>query len=547
MLAERYELRTLLGRGGHAEVWLANDPRLGIQRAVKLVRVPEGGRKGASERLEAEARAMARLRHPHILPVHDVGADGDVVYVVMDFADGGSLADLLAARGPLAPADAIAYTLQLLAGLAGAHAEGIIHRDVKPQNVLLDRHGTALLADFGIALLAFEEHRSTRTGVAMGSLSFMAPEQRLDARGVGPTADLYATAATLYNLLTGGNPVDLWAAPRTSPRWAGLPDDVAAIIARAMKYDPTSRYPDVRTMALDLTDALARAGGEPLPALGPDVPRLFPEPSPLLQSTGGSPYHVPVAPNPEALQRAAVLLDTMLPKAPADQSTSTSAIAAGAGHGTFDLESLPPEARGPKPSWVVAGVGAAFLITAAWLLRPPESPPIEDTVPTAAAEAPAAAVTPAADAETPTEADAAAVAPDPEPLPAPAPPTATPAPRPALASPRTRPDDPTSGPPAGDWTGGFGGRSAQLELRGPPGALTGTMTIRWGANSVPTRVRGAYDSGERTLRLADVDVSDGTAGIYEAMLSQDDQVLAGTFTGTVSGRVVSFNLTRSTP
>jgi len=264
-LAEgRYVLKQTLGVGASAIVYRAEDTELGVQRAVKVLHaeteVPEVYR----TRLRAEARAMAGLDHRHILRVHDIGQQDEQYYVVMDLAEGGNLASLVDQRGPMSETRALGYGLQVLSALAAAHAQGIVHRDVKPHNILLDGHGLALLADFGVALLSEDDAlRSTRTGVALGTLAFMAPEQRLDARSVGPAADLYAVGATLYYLITGDNPVDLFAADPESLRWAGVTEAVREVLLRATRYKPDLRYQDAGTMAeaiaavLDVAAAVA--------------------------------------------------------------------------------------------------------------------------------------------------------------------------------------------------------------------------------------------------------------------------------------------------
>ena len=198
LLGGRFELLRELGVGGTASVWEVEDAELGVRRAVKILNAGRPQRRQAlRKRLRAEARAMARLAHPNVLTIYDVASTDELDFVIMDLAEGGSLSEWLERTGPMEPRTALSFTVQVLSALAAAHAAGMVHRDVKPQNVLLNSRGTALLADFGIALLTEDQHRTTRTGVAMGSLSFMPPEQRLDARSVSASADVYATGAML--------------------------------------------------------------------------------------------------------------------------------------------------------------------------------------------------------------------------------------------------------------------------------------------------------------------------------------------------------------
>lgn len=254
----RYRLGAPLGAGGTAKVYRGFDLVLGVERAVKILRGDRMMREEMRPRLQAEARMMASLRHPNILSVYDVGDDEDCDWVVMEIAEGGSLDDRLLRQGRLSLAETVDYGLQILSGLGGAHAAGIVHRDIKPQNVLVDATGTARIADFGIALFAHGGERLTQTGVSMGSFAYMPPEQRLDARRVDATADIYAVGTTLYVLLTGRTPVDLFAADDTSGRWNAIPAGLAAVIRRATRFDPKERYGSALEMAQALADAAGR-------------------------------------------------------------------------------------------------------------------------------------------------------------------------------------------------------------------------------------------------------------------------------------------------
>lgn len=251
-IGARYRLVEQIGVGGSARVFRVDDLLTGETRALKLMhRVHESQRR----RLHREARVMRELDHPNVLRVHDVGEHEGLDYIVMDLASGGSLATRLD-QGPVAPPDALSWTLELLSALAAAHDVGIVHRDVKPCNVLLDDQERVLLADFGVALVS-DATRHTREGGALGSLNFMAPEQRLDARAVDGRADLYAVGATLYALLTGRNPADLFAAGPGSARLSGLSPLIASTILRATRYAPADRYPDARRMAAAVAAAHA--------------------------------------------------------------------------------------------------------------------------------------------------------------------------------------------------------------------------------------------------------------------------------------------------
>src|SRR5690606_28193852 len=145
----RFVLTGTLGTGASASVFRATDTLLGVERAIKVLHPQGGGATSGRARLMGEARAMALIDHPHVLKIFDVGTDGDRAFVVMEIATGGNLATMVERDGPVAETVALKYGLQLLSGLAAAHAQGIVHRDVKPHNVLLDDRGVARLADFG--------------------------------------------------------------------------------------------------------------------------------------------------------------------------------------------------------------------------------------------------------------------------------------------------------------------------------------------------------------------------------------------------------------
>ncbi|MEQ1571123.1 MAG: serine/threonine-protein kinase, partial [Myxococcota bacterium] len=280
--AGRYRLLSELGTGGSATVWLVHDRALDRPAALKLI--SERGGESRRERLRTEARALAALDHPRVVRVYDTGTADDRDFLVMEYLERGSLADRLTAEGPLAPAEAVAVSLQVLDGLEAAHHAGIVHRDVKPGNVLVRADGTVALCDFGIARTA--DGGDTRTGVALGSIGFMAPEQRVDARRAGPQADLYGVACTLFNLLTGDTPVDLYLAPDSSPRWDAVPAPLRPVLRRATRSEPSLRFESAAEMSAALA-AVAPAvaslgparGSARSPLVGHPPTREEPEPS----------------------------------------------------------------------------------------------------------------------------------------------------------------------------------------------------------------------------------------------------------------------------
>ncbi|MEV4442742.1 serine/threonine-protein kinase, partial [Streptomyces sp. NPDC049577] len=208
VLAGRYRLLGELGRGGMGVVWRARDEVLGRDVAVKEVRAPEGlsgsevGRLYA--RLEREGRAAARVAHRNVVTVHDVATDGGRPWIVMELVAGLSLADVLEAEGPLPPARAAHIGAEVLAALCAAHAVGVLHRDVKPANILLANDGRVVLTDFGIALVEGSS-ALTAAGQLVGSPEYLAPERAL-GRPPGPASDLWSLGVTLYAAVEGRSP-----------------------------------------------------------------------------------------------------------------------------------------------------------------------------------------------------------------------------------------------------------------------------------------------------------------------------------------------------
>ncbi|MGW1076209.1 protein kinase domain-containing protein [Streptomyces sp. NPDC002537] len=213
LVADRYRLGELLGRGGMGEVWEARDEVLGRQVAVKLLLGDEGDDSAAS-RFQLEARTAARLNHPQVVAVYDFGSWDGRFYLVMELVRGPSLAQELSARGPLAPDRVARIAAQAAAGLAAAHRQGVVHRDVKPGNLMLDADGTLKIGDFGIARFVDETSAAlTRVGQIVGTSTYLAPERCL-GRVAGPASDVYALGCVLYQLLIGRPP--FWAESPTA-------------------------------------------------------------------------------------------------------------------------------------------------------------------------------------------------------------------------------------------------------------------------------------------------------------------------------------------
>ena len=269
MVAGRYEVERPLGHGAMAVVDLALDVEL--QRRVALKRLAENLARDDElhVRFLREARLAARLSHPNVVRVYDVGDEHGRPFIAMEYVDGETLSQHVARRGPLPPDEAARLGIQICHGLAAAHAAGLVHRDVKPQNLLLRRDGVLKLGDFGIALGA-EGTRLTTAGTVLGTAAYLAPEQ---ARGeeVTAAADIYGAGAVLYELLTGAPPrspssiAELAAAAPIGPP-AGVSRPLADVVMACLEPDPLRRP----TSAAELGRRLAATPPEPRTLVLPD-------------------------------------------------------------------------------------------------------------------------------------------------------------------------------------------------------------------------------------------------------------------------------------
>jgi hypothetical protein len=271
VLAGRYRVVRLVGSGGMGTVHLARDEVLDRDVAIKSVHAEPGSELG--RRIMREARLGARLRHPHLVTVFDVIPEGGSVLLVTEYVEGETLAAALR-RGPLEPARAVEVLRAVAGALDHAHAEGIVHRDVKPANVLLGAGGAIKLADLGIATAA-DATRITRTGGALGTVAYMAPEQ-LEPGPATPAVDVYALAAVAFEAFAGRRAypgpnafavVDRLrdGAPPPDVREAqpDLPEPLARAIARGMATDP-ERRPATAGELVDGIEAAVRPAGEPV-------------------------------------------------------------------------------------------------------------------------------------------------------------------------------------------------------------------------------------------------------------------------------------------
>ncbi len=258
----RYRLEELLGQGGMAEVWRATDERLGRTVAVKAILAVHAREGHFRERFRAEARLVASLDHPNILPVFDYGDEEGLPYLVMPYLEGGTLRDRMVGS-PVPFAQAVSWIRQLGDALDAAHEAGILHRDVKPANVLIRRDDRLALADFGIAKMLESSTGLTATGMVVGTPIYMAPEQA-QGKPATPASDRYALAVLAYELLSGKPPFDgesalslmhqhvTAPAPPLSSFVHGLPGGLDPVFERALAKDPERRPPTCRAFAHEL-------------------------------------------------------------------------------------------------------------------------------------------------------------------------------------------------------------------------------------------------------------------------------------------------------
>jgi len=270
VLGGRYRLRRELARGGMATVWEAEDRILTRRVAIKVLHPHLAGDDAFRTRFRREAVAAAKLAHPHIVTTYDTGRDADVAYIVMELVEGTTLARLLKARGPLPVAKAVDVAAQVADALACAHAHGIVHRDVKPANILLREDGHVKVADFGIAK-AGAGTDLTRTGVVMGTAKYLSPEQ-VSGNPADAGSDIYALGIVLYEMLCGAPPfvgdtelstavARLTAAPGSlRDRRQDIPRSLEAVVLRSLARDPATRFQSAEElraglMAVDLDNA----------------------------------------------------------------------------------------------------------------------------------------------------------------------------------------------------------------------------------------------------------------------------------------------------
>jgi eukaryotic-like serine/threonine-protein kinase len=289
VIAGRYRLDELLGRGGMSEVWRAEDLELGRHVAIKLL-APDAD----TARFEREARAVASLAHPNITQLYDYGESDGRPYMVLEYVPDGTLEDRLRDRAPLPDDDAFAIAVGIAAGLGHAHARGVVHRDLKPANVLFDEEGRPKVADFGIARMAVGEGTLTEAGTVLGTAAYISPEQAL-GESANAASDVYSWGVIVYRLLTGrlpfesGDALELVALHRDAPPppISRFRDDAPAVLEStalaALAKNPAARPRDGAALLAELgvpagpgptaaTTALHEAATQVLPVAEPTSP-----------------------------------------------------------------------------------------------------------------------------------------------------------------------------------------------------------------------------------------------------------------------------------
>jgi serine/threonine protein kinase len=272
---DRFEMEEPLGSGGMSTVWRARDATLDRSVAIKRLHAHLAADRGAAARFQQEARAAGSLSHPGVVAVYDAGEDEEGPFIIMEYVEGESLHDLLDREGPLSPARATEVAIAVAEALHFGHERGVVHRDVKPSNVLLDPDGRVRVADFGIARTLDGTAGLTADGMVMGTASYVAPEVAM-GKAATPASDTYSLGVLLYEMLTGQPPFEgktpmsvLMAHQTQEPvppgRLAELPPGLEEVVLRALAKDPAERYRSAAEMAgalrnpeeLDATRAMA--------------------------------------------------------------------------------------------------------------------------------------------------------------------------------------------------------------------------------------------------------------------------------------------------
>lgn len=347
-----------------AVVYRGYDTRLDVVRAIKVLHPRFGRGSSVRKRFEREARMMANITHPNLVTITDVDWDERHAWIVMELLNG-SLEQRLVEHGPLPPRLGCEVIRGVLGGLGAAHAAGVIHRDVKPANILLSSQGVPKLSDFGVARMSHDGGQ-TQTGAVLGTRAFMAPEQRHGARQVTLQSDLFATGATLFNLITGTRPTDIDNPKVTDSLLDELPEPLRPFLTKATAYHPEDRFADAREM------------GDALRAIEEELH----EPPEDFVPLGSTPQYTDEI-TPETEARTFQTLDSLTPSDEAWQPQPTPTSIAPQGTATTT--------RGPGTGWtpwLAVGLTGVLLISGTTLVvdrlvtsPPPTAPQAEPAPP----------------------------------------------------------------------------------------------------------------------------------------------------------------------
>jgi serine/threonine protein kinase len=308
LLSARYRLDERIATGGMGDVWRGTDETLGRTVAIKILLPALLEEPGFSERFRLEARTMATINHPGVVDIYDYGSDQQVAYLVMEYVEGDALSRTLARVGRLTPARTMALIAQAAEALQAAHLKGIVHRDVKPGNLLVRANGTLVLTDFGIARSAVAS-QLTAAGAVLGTASYLAPEQA-SGQTATTASDIYSLGVVAYQCLSGrrpfegDNPIEIamkhvrMAPPALPP---DVPPAVRAIVERAMAKDPGARWPSAAIFGAAARQAAAVVSSEQSGRAVPPGSPISPVPySPTPSSPARPPTGSPVAAQPQS-------------------------------------------------------------------------------------------------------------------------------------------------------------------------------------------------------------------------------------------------------
>ncbi|GAA5053274.1 serine/threonine-protein kinase [Thermocatellispora tengchongensis] len=374
----RYRVESRIARGGMATVYVALDIRLDRTVALKVMHRSLAEDPAFVRRFIGEAKSVASLSHPNVVQVFDQGTDADIVYLSMEYVPGRTLRDVLRERGRLRPRESLEIMIPVLAALGAAHQQGMIHRDVKPENVLLSDDGRVKVVDFGLAR-AVEASNQTRTGVMIGTIGYMAPEQ-VTKGAADVRSDVYAAGVMLYELLVGRPPYEGESpmaiaykhvhetVPPPSSLVPGTPPQLDTLVAAATAREPEARPADAtamlvaaveahRTLPQDTTPPVSPTAATSLYDSGPmaaGAPGSLPPPAGSPASVPPPPGHASAAPPVAGPSHTLIQPRTEMMTGPAEPG----------GRGRRSRSG--GERRGPRPSWFLVGL-AAFMAVAVGL------------------------------------------------------------------------------------------------------------------------------------------------------------------------------------